>query len=190
MQIHYVRFTVIAVCSITIASSSMRSAFAQAPESRGPNRGGFTLLLSIGAGFQSDGATEESAIGLAGLNLGIGGFLNDRIALMFRASGTNASLDSDNDFFGSYRSVAGIGGVSLQYWVNDRLSIEGGPGVGFRSTEIDDEIVQGLGLFFGAGYAFFNKGKSNLHIGLEYAPAFLDDGTVHNLGVTLGYQLL
>ena len=43
-----------------------------------PERSGFTLLLSLGVGIQNDKAIEESATGGGGLNLGIGGFGNER----------------------------------------------------------------------------------------------------------------
>ena len=36
----------------------------------------------------------------------------------------------------------------------------------------------------------FNRGKHNIQVGVEYAPAFTDSGTVNNLGFTFGYQFL
>ena len=76
------------------------------------DRGGFTLLLNAGLGLQYDEAFEESAAGLAGLNLGVGGFLTRDLALMFRISGTNVSYDAG--FFGDITQVSGVGGVTLQ----------------------------------------------------------------------------
>jgi hypothetical protein len=147
----------------------------------GPDRGGFTLLLNLGLGYQNDGALPDAETGLAGLNLGIGGFLTDDLALWFRASGTVVS-------YPSFTQTSGVGAPALQYWVNDRFNVEGGVGIGFWDVEGVNE--GGLGLILGAGYAVFNSGKHNLQIGVEYAPAFTNPETVHNVGVTFGWQLL
>ena len=149
-------------------------------------RGGFTILTTIGAGFQRDQGLADSAAGLAGLNLGIGGFLNDRAAVMFRISGTNVKYDVGE--FGEVRQVSGVAGGSLQYWVNERFAVEGGAGVGFWRAAAEDE--QGFGLILGASGVIFMHGKHNITAGIEYAPAFTDSGTVHNFGFVVGYQFV
>ena len=64
------------------------------PEGHGPQaatqrtRGGFTVLLNLGIGVQNDSGLD-AATGLAGLNLGIGGFVNEKMAVLGRFSGTN-----------------------------------------------------------------------------------------------------
>ena len=142
------------------------------------------MLVGLGAGIQHDASFEETKVGLAGLNLGVGGFLSEDLALMFRISGTNVNYD-----FGGgdeFRQVSGVGGASLQYWLSNRFNVEAGVGGGFWTVE--DEQESGLGLILGAAATIFNSGKHNLQIGFEYAPAFTDPGTVHNVGITLGYQ--
>lgn len=156
------------------------------------NRDGFTLLLSIGLGFQA--IEGESETGLGGLNLGLGGFINENLAVMARVSGTTVS-DSESGIEASLTS--GTFAVALQYWINDKLYVEGGPGLGFARAELSiaglgsetaDET--GFGLVLGAGFVVFNKGKNNIQIGLEYAPAFVEDLNINNIGITVGYQLL
>ena len=147
-------------------------------------RGGFTLLLNMGFGIQNDLGIEESARGLAGLNLGVGGFVNEKIAVMFRISGTNVSYDFG--LFGELDQISGVAGPSLQYWATDRLTLEAGGGFGFWQTPGDEE--RGFGLILGAGAVLLSQGKHNLQVGVEYAPAFTDGGSVHNLGITFGYQ--
>lgn len=142
-------------------------------------REGFTLLVNLGVGFQTDTAVEESAVGLAGANLGLGGFLTPKLALMGRFSGTNVSYDR-------FSQVSGTVAVSLQYWANDFVAIEAGGAVGYWSTEGDAD--SGPGLMFGVDFTVFNRGKHNLQVGVEYAPVFTSD-PVHNLGITFGYQL-
>jgi hypothetical protein len=163
-------------------------AFAQ-NEGEGPNRGGFTLLLNLGVGVQHDAAFEKSEAGLAGLNLGVGGFLTDHAALMFRVSGTNVTYTLQTPGLqGQVSQVSGVAGVTLQYWLNDAWNIEAGPGLGFWDTGGLSE--EALGLVVGTGLTIFNRGKHNLQVGVEYAPAFTDSGTVNNVGITFGYQFL
>ena len=166
--------------ALSLLAGGANTASAQAPAAE-QDRGGFTLMLDVGLGFQRDEFIGTTETGLGGINLGIGGFLTDNLALMFRASGTNVD-------YGGTRQVSGTGGPAIQYWPNDRLSLVGGVGVGFWSVE--DINDTGLGLILGAQYAFFQRGRHNLFIAVDYAPAFTDPGTVHNFGILFGWQLL
>jgi hypothetical protein len=150
----------------------------------GPDRSGFTLMLNIGAGLQDDGAAAESSTGLAGLNLGIGGFVNERTAVWFRVSGTVASYDIG---IGEISQTSGFGGPAVQYWVNERFALEGGLGLGF--WDVEGENDSGLGALLGVAYTFWSNGGHSLNLGLEYAPAFTDPETVHNYGLVFGWQL-
>ena len=60
--------TRIIVCAAFAILLAGGRAFAQ-------DRGGFTALVDVGVGIQSDSSIEETAVGLSGLNFGIGGFL-------------------------------------------------------------------------------------------------------------------
>lgn len=156
-----------------------RSASAQ----EAAERGGFTMLLSLGAGLQDDGAFPESETGFGGLNLGIGGFLNERLALWFRVSGTTVSYDTP---LGDITQTSGFGGPALQYWVTERFAVEGGLGFGFWSAEDVDDT--GMGLMIGGDFVVWTNGPHSLHVGVEYAPAFTDPETVHNYGLVFGWQ--
>jgi hypothetical protein len=156
-----------------------------------PERRGFTLLLNLGFGVQHDGGLQESATGLAGLNLGIGGFLTKDVALMFRISGTNVSYDfgptpCGGFCRGSFNQVSGVGGVTLQFWPSDRFNVEGGVGFGLWDDGIESQ--QGFGLIVAGNVVVFHRGKHYLQVGAEYAPAFTDWGTIQNVGITFGYQ--
>jgi hypothetical protein len=52
----------------------------------------------------------------------------------------------------------------------------------------NDDNDNGFGLLLGVGYSVFNRGKHNLQVGLQDAPAFTEPGTVHSFGFTFGYQ--
>ena len=154
----------------------------------GPDRGGFTLLLNLGVGYQQDTGMSQSATGLGGLNLGIGGFLREDLALMFRISGTNVSYTTST-LFGKTEigQISGVGGPSLQYWPNEQLRLEGGVGYGFWEA---GSVREGsLGLILGAGLSIWNSGKHDLFVGVEYAPVFTED-TIQNVGLVFGWQLL
>jgi hypothetical protein len=176
--------------------------------SAGPDRSGFTILLTLGLGLQSGEYVVEgyeysfvpeyssgSEIGLGGLNLGIGGFVSPDLAVMFRISGTNVQYESASDNRWDTGVVSGVGGVSVQYWINDAINLEGGFGYGIASVEPPGTEKRtdktGYGFIVGAGFSFFHRGKTSLQAGVEYAPVILDGGKfVHNLCIAFGYQRL
>jgi hypothetical protein len=146
-------------------------------------RKGFTILVNLGAGVQHDSFFEASAGGLAGLNLAVGGFDNPRTAVTFRVSGTNVRYGS-----GIFRvnQGSGVAGPAIQYWTSDRVNIEAGIGVGFWQTALADDT--GLGLILSTNGVVFSQGRHSLQFGVEYAPVFVESGTIHNVGFTFGYQ--
>ena len=148
----------------------------------GPDRSGFTLLLTLGLGLQSGEYVAQSYLyafmpeyasgsetGLGGLNLGIGGFVTPDLAVMFRISGTNVQYESTMPGHVDTDVVSGVGGVSVQYWINDTINLEGGFGYGIANAEPGTEET-GYGLILGAGFSFFHRGKNSLQVGIEYAP--------------------
>lgn len=165
-----------AMCVLVMAIAGDR-AWAQ-------DRGGFTVLVDFGLGVQNDTAIEETAVGLGGVNLGVGGFVTPDLALMFRISGTTVTYDLGGVDYGQ---TSGVAGPALQFWLSDRFNVEAGAGLGFWRGD-PQGANQGFGLLLGAGVSIFNRGKHNLQLGIQYAPAFTDPGTVHNFGVTFGYQ--
>ncbi|HJU43234.1 MAG TPA: hypothetical protein VJ691_10485 [Vicinamibacterales bacterium] len=148
------------------------------------NRGGFTALVDLGVGVQRDTAIDETAVGLAGLGFGVGAFVNEDLAVMFRLTGTNVSYDLAG---GDYGQSSGVGGAAAQFWLSDRLNVEAGAGFGFWRGD-NDERNRGLGLILGTGLSLWNRGKHNVQFGVQYLPAFTDPGMVHNFGFTVGYQ--
>lgn len=174
------RLGLAASIAVSLLSGSAGALAAQAPAGE-QNREGFTLILDLGLGFQRDEFIGTTETGLGGLNLGIGGFVTEDLALMLRISGTNVD-------YGGLPQVSGFGGPALQYWPNDRLGLTGGVGMGFwEALGVDDT---GLGLVFGAQYAILRRTGYNLFLGVDYAPAFTDPATVHNFAILFGWQLL
>jgi hypothetical protein len=69
-----------------------------------------------------------------------------------------------------------------------QVVLTGGVGLGLWS--IEDVNESGLGLIMGVQFAVWQSGRHSLFLGLDYAPAFTDPGTVHNIGILFGWQLL
>ena len=153
-------------------------AFAQAP-----TRSGFTVLANLGVGFQQDEFYDQTQTGLAGLNFGAGWFLTPDLAVLGRFSGTTANFD---DFGVTQRS--GVWGGTIQYWLNNWASIEGGVGYGRWSDDFDDSDG-GFGLIVGFNASVFQRGRHHVRAGVEWASVFTD-AKVQNIGVTIGYQFV
>jgi hypothetical protein len=157
------------------------------PSDDAPDRHGFTMILTLGLGYQTLASDygHRSEVGLGGLNIGLGGFLTPNLALMFRLSGTNVDYDG-------VRCVSGTGGIAVQYWVSDYLNLEGGVGMGIGV--LDDGLSEGsdsgLGLIAAIGVPFWHSTGHSLQVGLEFAPVFLDEVQIYNVGINFGWQLL
>ena len=160
---------------------------AHAQLSEEPLRKGFTLVVKAGTGFQQDGRINDAAFGLQGVDLGLGEFLNKDLAVMLRISTVDVTYDN---LFG-FNQVSGFAGATLQYWMNDRVYIEGGPGIGFsRIKNRGDNTAIGISALAGAGMSVHAWGKHNILVGIEYSPAFYTTkSTIHSAGLKVGYQL-
>jgi hypothetical protein len=164
------------------------------PVRQAPERGGFTILVNLGVGIQRlhIAGESDSATGLAGANVGVGGFVNPKLAVLGRFSGTNVIYEGDD-----FRVIAGVVGATTQIWVHERFAIETGGGLGFVRGAEGNIQETGFGLILGASAVVFRSGKHNLLAGFEYAPVFFNDETdvffgesfsMHNFGFTFGYQ--
>ena len=167
---------VLAVAMLLFVASP---AFAQAPA-----RSGFTVFANLGVGFQNDVTLEETATGLAGLNFGAGWFLTDNLAVLGRFSGTTANFDA----IGGLSQRSGVWGGSVQYWLNNWASIEGGAGYGRWSNDFHGSD-DGFGLIVAFNATVFQRGRHHIRAGFEYAPVLTED-KIHNMGVTIGYQFV
>lgn len=176
-------------------------AFAMAPEARAQDRGGFTLLATIGYGIQSGDVTNDwdaqngiseshTRVGLSGLNIGVGAFVSNKNALMLRLSRSKTHANYADAFGqGATRDVpAGTLTLDLQHWLGDRWNFEVGAGLGFLDLEEVD--APGLGFFAAVGYSFMLRGSHSFQIGVENA--LYRDGVsdINSLGLCLGFQFM
>ncbi|HEX5068771.1 MAG TPA: outer membrane beta-barrel protein [Vicinamibacterales bacterium] len=153
-----------------------------------PAHQGFTFIVDGGFGLQHD-SVFGNAMGFSGLNVGAGWFVTDRMAVMFRWTGTYVNFDD----FGTHQASGVIGGV-IQYWASDRVAIEAGAGSGrWRDNQdtsdgSDDDKDTGFGLILGAFFPVWQSGSNHVMVGAEYTPVFTDGVTVHNVGINVAYQ--
>ena len=159
-------------------------AVSQWPTALVPTLERLTVLVNLGAGVQTDTFFDETAAGLSGFNVGAGWFLNEKYAVLFRTSTTYVAYD--DEIIGHYAQLSGVVGGTVQYWLTDRLSAEGGLGMGYWRS--DEGSERDLGMILGASWVILDRGRHDFTVGFEYAPAYLASGTVHNYGFTVGYQ--
>ena len=178
-------YQVLPVVAFCFSIASVLPANVCAQSSIANDREGFTLLLSFGPGMQKDVGLHTSALGLGSVRLGVGDFLKNDLAVFLRLSATRVH---HNRFF-ERTQTAGLLGASLQYWPMDKLYVEAGPGIGFLDRDFSSGYHLGVGVLVGTGVTVYNRGNHNIQLGVEYAPAVLVGDTIHNLGVTIGYQL-
>ena len=177
-------------------------AFAIAPRAHAQDRGGFTLLATIGLGIQSgsdvtndwdalNGISEsKTRTGLSGLNLGAGAFISHSTALMARLSHSKTHANYADTFgHGQTRDIpVWMVTLGLQHWLGDRWNVELGAGFGLLAVENNDLI--GLGFVGAVGYSFLLRGSHSFQIGIENA-LYLDDfQTINSLGLCLGFQFM
>jgi len=156
----------------------------------GPDRTGFTAELNLGLGMTRiapDGFGSETRGGLAGLDLGLGGWINPRMALSLRIAGTSF-------FENGTQYIAGWIGPSLQYMVNEQAWIGGGLGYGILTTNRDCTgsgcSESGFGLDVRAGYNFYQSTRNAFNGSIEINPGFYDGGSVTSIGLLIGWQHL
>lgn len=158
-------------------------------------RHGFTFEggLGLGVGWaKADNETSDSQGGLS-VAFGLGGWLNDHLALTARLQESVFQLDDNVSLYHAFF------GPSLQYWTDDHLWLSGGIGWAFLGTTTDDsdndpDPISGLGLDLRLGYNFTTSSPNTFHVAAELTPGFFrednvsGDFTMYVFSVMIGYQ--
>lgn len=192
------------------ASERVQSPEAPPPANSSPKerpiREGFTLELGLGGamtvvsrevgtvtydrGHLSSTSSNETSThsGFAPLSLGIGGFITEDWALLFRASGTS--------FFQDERQWLNVfSGIAVQYWPTDRFMLGAGIGIGTFMTisnrsSSDQSENRGLALSARAGYSVVSGQSNALRLAIELTPAYYEHSRVTGVAMGLEWQLL
>jgi hypothetical protein len=159
-----------------------------------PERDGFTLELGIGLGFMHvfpEEGDSTNDVGLAPLSFSLGGFLNNRMAIVFRASGVSNLEEAGGKNIVTYLLFSGI---HVQYWITDQFFVSGGPGIAsLGSAEADNffdtiDRDRGFGLGLRGGFSFANWEDHSLRVTLELFPSFFKNGTATGEAINFEWQ--
>jgi len=156
-----------------------------------PKPSGFTMELSLGAGYTGVSPLGRRAVtcaGMSGLNLGLGTFSSSRLAVSLRFTGTTFGrrVGRDDVVFSAV-----FVGPSAQYWIDDVGFVGAGLGVGMLSADRDDvEPEIGPSLDLRVGTNLVRTRHHALHVAVELTPALLEDRIVTGFGMQLGWQLM
>jgi hypothetical protein len=168
-----------------------------APPPPAPHEG-LTLEAGIGVGFihvSDDSRSMFSTGGVAGLSLGIGGWLDERVALTARLAGSSVPKSGGV-------LVAGFLGPSLQFWVSESTWLGAGFGIavyGFDATGTgNDYSLRGYGGDLRLGHTFYANGSHTLNGSFELTPSHVSENvygsdiafTVTSIGFLFGWQYL
>jgi hypothetical protein len=167
---------------------------AHAMAQTGPHRSGFTIETSLGIGSTTvprDGRSAESFTSIAGLDLGIGGFVAPDLAVTLRIASTTyfvpASIFPESTQWIAMTSA--FVSPALQYWVSDRLFVGGGAGLGVWDNDADDPPQFGVGLDARVGYGVLVGRRGTLFLTGEITAGFFDEGDTVGYALKVGAQL-
>lgn len=190
----------VVVCSTLVLATSVAVAQPSSPPPPPPGgtlaapyvappavRTGLTFEANLGFGLLriSDDNDGESEGALGGLNLGVGGWVNPKLAVTLRAAGVTYSEDG-----GSITQA--FFGPSAQYFVSPNAFVGGGIGLGVARVSIDgigSDSETGFALDLRAGYTFNPDSKHAFNASVEITPAFIEDLNFTGIAFLAGYQL-
>lgn len=141
--------------------------------------------------------TLNSDAALAGLDLGVGGWINPHLAVTARIAGGQVKFDQLGTTGGTPVNL--FFGPSAQYWFDDHIWAGGGLGfatfrqVGDGSSNNDGS--NGFGLDLRGGYSFGQPTSNHaFNVSLEVNPCFYSEngvsGSVTSFAILAGYQYL
>jgi hypothetical protein len=159
-----------------------------------PERNGFTLELGIGLGFMHvfpEEGDSTNDVGLAPLSFSLGAFINNQMAIMFRASGVSNLEEVAGKDIVTFLLFAG---VHFQYWITDEFFVSGGPGfASLGAAEAGDffdtiDRERGFGLSLRGGFSFANWENHSLRVSLELFPSFFENGSAMGEAINFEWQ--
>ena len=173
-----------------LSLSSLANAQGMPVQTSPPESGykdGFTLELNLGIGsMMSSAANSNSETALAGLSIGLGGFVNRQLAITGRIAG-GTYTESDG------RITQAFLGPAVQYWATPNFWFGGGIGFGIISIDINgrgSDSNTDLGFDVRAGYTFNPDTKHSFNVSAEFSRSQADGGAISVLGLLAGWQIL
>ncbi len=182
------RMISVGLCVMALLASGVSVARAQVPR-----RSGFTLELGMGPSAYQVFSPDVDTRGefTAGVNIGVGGFVSDRLALMGRIQVVSRPAEN----LGS--EGLAIGHLQIQFWLSDRIFVSAGTGMAvyFLSAPLGEALMgkenqdhTGFGFSLRTGYSFARWERHLLRVTLELASCAFDDLNVLAESVALEWQ--
>jgi len=170
------------------------------PPAPAPLHQGVTFEANLGFGLvhvtdSGSSVSLDTNMALAGVNLGIGGWISPRTALTFRVSDVDVRIDNAQN--GTV--VAAFLGPSIQYWTDSNIWFGAGAGLAtlVAITNCSGNCSNnGFGLDLRLGYTFPSTALSTFNVSLEMTPGFYggangsSGGTATGVAILVGYQHL
>jgi hypothetical protein len=164
---------------------------------------GFTFEANLGIGFvraSGGGTSSNSDASLAGLDIGLGGWLTRQLAVTIRIAGVDVSNSGDTD---AGTLVNAFIGPAAQYWIDPHFWVGGGVGLATlrlvgnsdcnNSPSTDACGVNGWGFDLRAGYSFGDSAHT-FNVSGEITPSFYsqegESVTATSFALLVGYQYL
>lgn len=151
---------------IAIFTFSFQNIHAQDKEKSAIERKGFVFGTSYGAAVSFLQFPEKSQTDFdVALDLKAGYMLNPRLALLIS---TNVSIYDYSGYGRDRKRDFGVLAPSVQYWINDKLWILGGIGLGGdnpvffdikdpENNELERKYYEGIGFVASVGYELYQK---------------------------------
>lgn len=162
-------------------------------------RQGVTFEANIGFGllYASSNNDSDSKGGVGGISLGLGGWVNERLAVTARFAPTTYHDSSDSVLGNLDLYISNIFlGPSLQYWIDDHAWVGGGAGLGIAYAQVsaggesDSDSRNGFGLDLRAGYTFTSNSDSTINVSAEITPSFFSESADGAAGKLMGFCVL
>lgn len=169
---------------LVVSTSVVTSAAAQVAPPTWRYHHGLTVEAGIGIGsFRGSDvpALRGGQQGLAGPDLGVGWFINRRLALGLRVSGVYHRA-ATGDFLSE-----SFAGPSAQVWLTPYAWLGAGAGVGMA---YDGGRAFGFALDGRIGLVFNRNTRHSINAALELSPTFAGDNIYTGFALVAGYQLL
>ncbi|MEQ9322857.1 MAG: hypothetical protein RIF41_27075 [Polyangiaceae bacterium] len=154
----------------------------------GIHRHGFTIQLSLGAGMVSvigEGGDDYQRGGLGGLNLMLGGFLTEDVALVAKIAGVNwGPFDPDVD-----EGIAAGAAPAVQVWLGDHVNIVAGAGLGVLSVGDADQPGEiGFAGMVGLNILAVALERHGFGLSLDFVPVITGEHTALTFQGGLAWQ--
>jgi hypothetical protein len=135
----------------------------------GIHRQGFTLQLSLGVAWVKAFGAEQTKVALGGLNLELGGFISEDVAVVAKIVAANPMLFDEAD-----AGIVGAFGVAGQFWLSDNAALTAGLGFAFVGASSGDAVQLGAPLL---GFNWFPIAlkRHGLGLAVEITPGFTKD---------------